>query len=91
MLLHKVVRALDSELRVRILVLLCERDMTSTDVLSELKEHRPMYRQSVNKALEMLKESGLVRKYYDDSRKALYYSLVKKMITINLKDGSIDC
>ena len=78
----KVAQALTSPLKRRILTLLCNRDMTAVEIFGRLGELAPNYRQSVNKALESLKQAGLVRKYYDDKKKELYYGIVKKRITV---------
>ena len=87
---EKVVYVLNSDLRRRIIRLLCNQDLTASEVFFRLKENAPKYRQSVNKALETLKESGLVRKYYDDTKKALYYGIVKKKLSLNLEDMMIE-
>lgn len=90
MQLDKVIHALDADLRRKILSLLCHEDMTASEVFLELKQDAPKYRQSVNKALEILKESGLVRKYYNDTKKALYYRIVKKNLSLNLEEMSVE-
>lgn len=87
---ERVVYALNVDLRRRIIRLLCSRDMTSSEVFFKLKENAPKYRQSVNKALEILKESGIVRKYYNDKKKAIYYGIVKKRLMLNLEDLEIE-
>lgn len=86
----EVAQALSSPLKRRIITLLCDRDMTAVDVFRQLGEEAPRYRQSVNKALESLKQAGLVRKYYSDLKKELYYGIVKKRITIVLETMSIE-
>jgi hypothetical protein len=40
--------------------------------------------------LESLKQKGLVRKYYDDKSKELYYGMIRKKITINLENMEIE-
>lgn len=87
---EKVVYALNADLRRKIIRLLCNQDLTASEVFVKLKENAPKYRQSVNKALEILKESGLVKKYYDDTKKALYYGVVKKKLSVNLEDMTIE-
>ena len=88
--LEVVIHALNVDLRRRIVRFLCKEDMTATEVFSNLKEHAPRYRQSVNKALEILKQSGLLRKYYDDKAKALYYGVVKKTLLLNLQSMTVE-
>ena len=56
----------------------------------ELKDNAPKYRQSVNKTLEILKQSDLVKKYYDDTKKALYYGIIRKELRLNLENMSIE-
>lgn len=87
---EKVVYALNSDMRRRIVRLLCNQDLTASEVFFNLKEYAPKYRQSVNKALEILKESGLVKKYYDDTKKALYYEVVKRNLSLNLEDMIVE-
>lgn len=84
--MNKVIFALNSETRRKIIQLLYKEDMTAVEVFVKLKSSAPIYRQSINKALEILKECGLVEKYYDDNRKGLYYRLLKKEITLELKN-----
>jgi len=85
-----VAKALNSPLNRMIITLLCDHDMTAVELFRRLGERAPTYRQSVNKALESLKQKGLVRKYYDDNSKELYYSIIRKKITINLENMEIE-
>lgn len=84
MQIDKVVYGLNSDTRQKILKLLCKRDMSAPEIFKELKNGVPSYRQSVSKALDILRESGLVIKYYDDKRKALYYKIAKKKVILKL-------
>jgi len=90
MSVNAVAQALTSPLKRKIIALLCSRDMTAVEIFRHLRETAPKYRQSVNKALESLKEAGLVRKYYNDTRKQLYYGIIKKRIIIVLETMSIE-
>jgi len=64
--------------------------MSAPQVYGELLERAPIYRQSVNKALETLKDCGLLTKYYDDSRKAIYYHLEKKTYIVKIDQMRVD-
>ena len=90
MKIEEVAHALTSSLNREIIKLLCDQDMTAVEVFSRLGDSGPKYRQSVNKALEKLKRYGLVRKYYDDARKNLYYGITKKRLILNMDDMSIE-
>jgi len=90
MLVSDLVRGLHSNMRRNILRLLSEKDRTAVEIYRELKEDAPKFRQSVNKALEILRGQGFVNKYYDMNREALYYQIVKREYHINLKDMSVE-
>ncbi|MBD3193376.1 MAG: hypothetical protein GF308_22260 [Candidatus Heimdallarchaeota archaeon] len=68
----------------RILQLLSTEDMSAPQIYSRLGEHAPKYRQSVNKALEILRECGLIQKYYSEEQKGLFYHLKKKNYLVKL-------
>lgn len=89
MQIDKVIYGLNSNTRRKILKLLCKRDMTAPEIFKELKNGVPSYRQSVSKGLEILRECGLLIKYYDDEKKHLYYKITKKVITLRLDTISI--
>ena len=69
----------------RILQLLSKRDMTTMEVFKELSQNGPAYRQSVHKALQKMKDAGLVSKYYDDEAKVFRYHLHKERIEVDFK------
>ena len=87
--IQDLVNGLHSEMRRNIILLLCDKDRTSTEIYRELKEKAPKFRQSVNRALDILVQYGCVRKYYDENRKALYYQLSEKEYKIDLRDMSV--
>jgi len=64
--------------------------MSAPQIHDGLGIHAPRYRQSVNKALEILTESGLVTKYYNKENKALYYHLVKETYIIKIAEMKIE-
>lgn len=86
----RFIHCLHSDTRRRILQLLSKRDMSATQMHGELGKYAPKYRQSVNKALEILREGGLVTKYYDIENKAIYYSLIKRKYILKIDEMKIE-
>ena len=75
---------LRTKMRREILQILCNKGpMGAPEVFEEIKINKPRYRQSINKALEKLKDSGLVEKFYDENKKRLVYKIKNKKIIIN--------
>ena len=64
--------------------------MSAPQIRDKLGVYAPKYRQSVNKALEMLRECGLVTKYYDNENKAIYYRLMKKTYIVKIDEMRIE-
>lgn len=87
--IQDLVNGLHSEMRRNIIRLLCEKDLTSIEIYKKLKEKAPKYRQSVNRALEILVQYGFIIKYYDGNRKALCYKVIEKEYKIDLRNMSI--
>jgi hypothetical protein len=85
-----VAKVLSSQLNQTILTLLAEHDMDAVETFCKLGDQSPVYRQSVNKALESLRKAGLVKKYYNENKKKLCYSLLKKSVSINLEKMEIE-
>ena len=83
--LEKIVAVLNNPMRKRIIQLLAKKDMTAPEIFIKLGSESPKYRQSVNKALEKLKDSGLIEKYYSDQNKKLNYRLKNKIIGFDLE------
>ncbi|KAF5036071.1 hypothetical protein DSECCO2_578880 [anaerobic digester metagenome] len=50
----------------------------------ELGVNKPKYRQSVNRALEILRECKIITKDYNPEKKALFYSLKIEKVEIDL-------
>lgn len=84
------IRCLHSETRRKILQLLSKEDMSAPQIYRKLGENAPKYRQSVNKALEILTECGLVRKYYANEKKAIFYGLTKKKYTLKIPEMEVE-
>jgi Fe2+ or Zn2+ uptake regulation protein len=64
--------------------------MSAPQIYDELGKHAPRYRQSVNKALEILTECGLISKYYDKEKKALCYHLIKETYVLRITEMKIE-
>jgi predicted transcriptional regulator len=88
--LDKFIRCMRSGMHRRILQMLANEDMSASQIYSKLGNYAPKYRQSVNKALELLRESGLLSKYYNAEKKKLYYRLIKEKYTINLAEMKVE-
>jgi Fe2+ or Zn2+ uptake regulation protein len=88
--LDRFMRCMRSRMHRRILQMLAEEDMSAPQVYGKLGNYAPKYRQSVNKALELLRESGLLSKYYNAEKKKLCYHLIKKKYTIDLAEMKVE-
>jgi len=92
MSLEEVVNALSNDLRREIIRILGEKEepLTVKEIYDNLaKENRPTYRQSVNRALDELKEANLVKKIYSDDKKNLVYSLKHEELKLKLLDDEV--
>jgi len=87
--IQDLVKGLHSKTRRKILQLLCEKDRTAVEIYEDLKDDSPKFRQSVNKSLEILRKHKLIRKYYDEDKKALYYQISKKEFHVDLNNMSV--
>lgn len=87
--INKVMYSLKNELRREIIKILYQKPMTIAEIRKKLKEKAPVYRQSVNRALDILSDSKLVKKEYSEKEKRIVYSLIFNKITINFKDMTI--
>lgn len=88
--IQDLVKGLHSKTSRKILQLLCDKDRTAVEIYGDLKGDAPKFRQSVNRALEVLRRHKLIKKYYDENRKALYYRIVKSDFHIDLKNMSVE-
>lgn len=86
MKIEKIISVLNNSTRRKIIQLLAEKDMTAPEIFIKLGVDSPKYRQSINKALEKLKESNLIEKYYSDEKKNLNYHLKIKRIIIDIEN-----
>ena len=83
--LEKVISALYSETRRKILKILAEGPMTVQETLNKLSQlgFKIKYRESIFRALEKLVNAELVEKFYD-RKKGICYKLLIRRIEINL-------
>ena len=74
-----------TEIRREIIKLLCKEDLSAPQIFKALGKNAPVYRQSINKALDVLSSSGLIIKYYNFKKRGIYYKIKMKEIKIDLK------
>lgn len=88
----KVLSALDSDSRLRILKIVSKSPCNVQDVMDELRRegHPVKYRETVYRALEILTDAEILKKGYDKD-KGICYAACMKRITINLEGGNIEC
>jgi Fe2+ or Zn2+ uptake regulation protein len=89
MKIKDIAYCLNSELRLKILQLLSEKDMTAPDIFLKLKKS-VRFRQYINRELEILKNNELISKYYDDDNKKLFFHLCYENVIIAFKTLEID-
>lgn len=83
------ISGLNSDLRLSILKLLCENDMTSHEIFLKMK-NKVLYRQYIHRELEILRSAGLVKKYYNEGTNKLYYKIIGREIIINLSNQTVE-
>jgi len=65
---------------------------TVMDLFASLKREKNLdikNRESVYKALEKLRKAKLVKKYYDENRKKMFYKLSFKKISFDMTTGGL--
>ena len=87
--LKKLIHCLNNDLRRDIIKYLAQGSMTVPEISEILGEKRPIYRQSINRSLEILRKCGIVVKEYDENKKSLYYNLKFKKIEIDISTMGI--
>ena len=87
--LLKILKSLNSNLRLLILKSLCENDMDSQQIFFRLKG-TVRYRQYIHRDLEILRKSGIIDKYYNYRDGKLYYHLERKKLIIDLLESSFE-
>ena len=89
--IEKVVKALNSETRRKILRILTEEPKTVKEVAEALRKSYSInlkYRESVFKALERLVEADLVEKHYEKEKRVVY-KLKKREIIVDLTEEEV--
>jgi Fe2+ or Zn2+ uptake regulation protein len=88
--LAKVVSALNSSTRRKILSVLEKDHMTLQEIFEKLNKEgvEVKYRESVYRALQKLVNAGLIEKFYE-KQKGICYKLVMRKIEIDLIDGKV--
>jgi len=87
--LLRIISGLNSGLRLSILKLLCENDLTSQEIFLKMK-NKVLYRQYIHRELEILRNAGVIKKYYDEETNKLYYKITCHEIIINLSNQTVD-
>jgi len=89
--LAKVVSALDSLTRRKILTILERNQLTLQEIFERLCKSgvEIKYRESVFRALNKLLDAGLIEKFYDKEKGICYRLLIRK-IEVDLIDGTIN-
>lgn len=89
---HKIISALDSEIRQEIVKILGRGPGTVAEIFQEIKKNGKvsvMYRESIYRALEKLVSSDLVEKYYD-KEKGICYKLSKRKIKLDIVERTVE-
>lgn len=86
-----VAHALSSETRVRLLALLHQQPMTSSDAFDVYQAtfDSPKYRESIYRELENLVEAGLVEKRYESGEKRLMYVVEQDIVCFDLETSNV--
>jgi Fe2+ or Zn2+ uptake regulation protein len=86
----KVCNGLSSIKRLKIVKVLSDGDHTATEVFRKLSQHySKVHRETIYRDLEVLLESGLVKKSYDTTTKKLTYHLATRKIIIDLNNQQV--
>ena len=83
-----IISALNSETRLRIIMLLQEEPLSTKDVQKKYNNRfdRDLRRESIYRALEKLRDSGLIQRQYDESEKNFVYSPTRDSFTVDFND-----
>lgn len=86
---NKVFKVLSVETN-RLIMQIIDKPKTAMEIFKEVKERTQIKnRESVYKALEHLRETGLVKKFYDEEKKGIYYKRKADSISYSTKSGEI--
>jgi len=84
-----ILYALNGKLRRRIVEILSNGPKTTHEIRQELGDSKPVYRQSINKALVILRKANLVEKLYSEKSNKFYYNLRVNEIRIKFNQGQL--
>ncbi len=85
--LSKLLKVISSPVKLRILNLLCKKEMSLNELQSPIaKEFDIKYPQTTYNYLENLVEKGLVEKIYNQNEKVIKYHIIKKKFQLNFED-----
>ncbi len=87
----EIIESLNSDTRRFLLILLHKhKGATMQEILTEFSATKTLARENVYKHLEILVESGLLRKEYDAKKKKLNYLLIVESIYFHITDDGIE-
>ncbi|GEM_PF-2254952 len=81
--LKQLAETIGDRTRVKILILLSEKKLTTTEIFKQMPEIK--YRESIHKALKKLEQSGLIKRKFDPKVKGYKHFTAFKKIQINYK------
>ena len=85
--LSKILKVISSPVKLRILNLLCKKEMSLNELQSPIaREFDIKYPQTTYNYLENLVEKGLVEKIYNQNQKVIKYHIIKKKFQLNFED-----
>ena len=83
-------RALRSEVRVRLLKILSEGELSAIDAFRKYNEHfERKHRESIYRDLELLVACEMLKKKYDEKRKEIVYTLITPELKVNFRNGEV--
>lgn len=87
----EVTECLNSETRRILLILLHKyKGATMQEILEEFSTKKALARENIYRHLEILVNSGLLRKEYDPKKKKLNYVLLFESISFHITDNGIE-
>ena len=87
--LSKIIKELSSPIKLRILNLLCQHEMSLNELHKFIfKEYDIKYPQTTYNYIEKLVKNNIVIKIYDQEEKYIKYKLIGKNLGINLEKVS---
>ena len=83
-----VVSALNSETRLKYLLIIKDKSLSTRELQEEYNEHfdTSLRRESVHRGIEDLRDAGLVTRSYDEDENHFTYELVTDSVVIDLAE-----